>query len=167
MRVAIVGDVGHGKSTLVGCLLHDTGMLPKGKLKPKRDQGDTIGAVQIRLRTGEREYVLIDAPDQRELIRNMVTGAANADAALLLIDANQAGGGQSHHHGFLLQLLGVHQVAVAINKMDLIGYNETRFRAIEAECRRDLEGLGVTPTCIIPISAREGDNVAQPSDNLA
>lgn len=190
LRVVIVGHVDHGKSTLVGRLFHDTGMLPEGKfeaieemcrrrgmpfewaflmdsLKAERDQGVTIDTSQIWFNHADREYVLIDAPGHREFIRNMVTGASNADAALLLIDADQGVRSQSRHHGYLLQLLGVRQVAVAVNKMDLIDYDEERFRAIEREYRTYLEGLGVTPTCIIPISARDGDNVAAVSDKMA
>ncbi len=190
LRVVIVGHVDHGKSTLVGRLFHDTGMLPEGKfeaieemcrrrgmpfewaflmdsLKAERDQGVTIDTSQIWFNHGEREYVLIDAPGHREFIRNMVTGASNADAALLLIDADQGVRSQSRHHGYLLQLLGVRQVAVVVNKMDLIGYDEEKFHAIEQEYRNYLEGLGVTPTCVIPISARDGDNIASASDNLA
>ena len=189
LRVVIVGHVDHGKSTLVGRLFHDTGMLPEGKfeaieemcrrrgmpfewaflmdsLKAERDQGITIDTSQIWFRHGEREYVLIDAPGHREFIRNMVTGASNADAALLLIDADQGVRSQSRHHGYLLQLLGVRQVAVVVNKMDLIGYDQARFLEIEHEYRAYLEGIGVTPTCVIPISARDGDNIASPSDNL-
>ena len=190
LRVVLVGHVDHGKSTLVGRLFHDTGTLPEGKfeaieemcrrrgmpfewaflmdsLKAERDQGITIDTSQIWFRHSDREYVLIDAPGHREFIRNMVTGAASADAALLLIDADQGVRGQSRHHGYLLQLLGVHQVAVVINKMDLIGYDPERFRAIEEEYRSYLEGIGITPTCVIPISARDGDNIAAPSERLA
>jgi bifunctional enzyme CysN/CysC len=190
LRVVIVGHVDHGKSTLVGRLFHDTGMLPEGKfeaieemcrrrgmpfewaflmdsLKAERDQGVTIDTSQIWFRHSDREYVLIDAPGHREFIRNMVTGAANADAALLLIDADQGVSGQSRHHGYLLQLLGVHQVAVVVNKMDLIDYDPERFRSIEAEYRAYLEGINVAPTCVIPISARDGDNIAAPSERLA
>ncbi len=189
LRVVIVGHVDHGKSTLVGRLFHDTGMLPEGKfeaieemcrrrgmpfewaflmdsLKAERDQGVTIDTSQIWFRHNHREYVLIDAPGHREFIRNMVTGASNADAALLLIDADHGIRSQSRHHGYLLQLLGVRQVAVVVNKMDLIDYDEERFRAIEREYLTYLEGLDVSPTCVIPISAREGDNIATASDRL-
>ncbi|MCZ6455012.1 MAG: GTP-binding protein, partial [Alphaproteobacteria bacterium] len=189
LRVVIVGHVDHGKSTLVGRLFHDTGMLPDGKyeaieemcrrrgmpfewaflmdsLKAERDQGVTIDTSQIWFRQGDREYVLIDAPGHREFIRNMVTGASNADAALLLIDADQGVRGQSRQHVYLLQLLGVHQVAVVVNKMVLVGYDEARFREIEREYRAYMEGIDITPTCVIPISARDGDNIATPSDKL-
>ena len=189
MRVVIVGHVDHGKSTLVGRLFHDTGQLPDGKLeaieemcrrrgmpfewaflmdslKAERDQGITIDTSQIWFRHDAREYVLIDAPGHREFIRNMVTGASNADAALLMIDADQGVRRQSRHHMYLLQLLGVREVAVAVNKMDLVDYDEGRFREIEAEYRGYLEGIGITPRQVIPISAREGDNVASASDRM-
>ena len=160
LRVAIVGHVDHGKSTLVEHLLPDTGMLPEGKF-------EAIDTSQNWFRHDDREYLLIDAPGDREFIRNMVTNASNADAALLLIDADQGVCSQSRYHGYLLQLLGVRQVAVVVNKMDLIGYDEARFRAIEQEFRAYLEGLDVTPTCVIPISARDSDNIATPSDKLS
>lgn len=189
MRVVIVGHVDHGKSTLVGRMFHDTGQLPEGKLeaiqemcrrrgmpfewaflmdslKAERDQGVTIDTSQIWFRHDDRQYVIIDAPGHREFIRNMVTGASNADAALLMIDADQGVRRQSRHHGYLLQLLGVREVAVAVNKMDLVGYDEARFREIESEYRAYLKEIGVTPREIIPISAREGDNVANRSDRM-
>jgi len=189
MRVVIVGHVDHGKSTLVGRLFHDTGQLPEGKLeaieemcrrrgmpfewaflmdslKAERDQGITIDTSQIWFRHDAREYVLIDAPGHREFIRNMVTGASNADAALLMIDADQGVRRQSRHHMYLLQLLGVREVAVAVNKMDLVDYDEARFRGVEAEYRAYLQGIGITPREIIPISAREGDNVAAASEKM-
>ena len=190
MRVVIVGHVDHGKSTLVGRMFHDTGQLPDGKLeaiqemcrkrgmpfewaflmdslKAERDQGVTIDTSQIWFRHDDRQYVIIDAPGHREFIRNMVTGASNADAALLMIDADQGVRRQSRHHGYLLQLLGVRDVAVAVNKMDLVDYDEARFREVESEYRSYLDGIGVTPRRIIPISAREGDNIAQLSERMS
>lgn len=190
MRVVIVGHVDHGKSTLVGRMFHDTGQLPDGKLeaiqemcrkrgmpfewaflmdslKAERDQGVTIDTSQIWFRHNDRQYVIIDAPGHREFIRNMVTGASNADAALLMIDADQGVRRQSRHHGYLLQLLGVREVAVAVNKMDLVDYDADRFREIESEYRSYLDGIGVTPRRIIPISAREGDNIAQSSERMS
>ena len=189
MRVVIVGHVDHGKSTLVGRMFHDTGQLPDGKLeaiqemcrrrgmpfewaflmdslKAERDQGVTIDTSQIWFRHNARQYVIIDAPGHREFIRNMVTGASNADAAVLMIDANQGVRRQSRHHSYLLQLLGVREVAVAVNKMDLVDYDEARFRAIESEYTSYLEGIGITARRVIPISAREGDNVATASDRM-
>ena len=189
MRVVIVGHVDHGKSTLVGRMFHDTGQLPDGKLeaiqemcrrrgmpfewaflmdslKAERDQGVTIDTSQIWFRHNARQYVIIDAPGHREFIRNMVTGASNADAALLMIDADQGVRRQSRHHSYLLQLLGVREVAVAVNKMDLVDYDEARFREIETEYKSYLAGIGVEARRVIPISAREGDNVASASDRM-
>jgi len=182
VRVVIVGHVDHGKSTLIGRLLHETGNLPDGKLdtlkavsarrgmkfewsflldalQTERDQGITIDTSQIHLRTRSRDIVLIDAPGHAEFLRNMITGAAQADAALLLIDASEGVRDQTRRHGYLLHLLGVRQVAVVVNKMDRIGFDPARFGEIAAEIGAHLERLGVTATAVIPVSARNGDNV--------
>ncbi|MDA0654063.1 MAG: adenylyl-sulfate kinase [Proteobacteria bacterium] len=182
LKVAVVGHVDHGKSTLVGRLLHDTGSLPDGKLEAiqevcrrrgvsfewaflmdalqaERDQGVTIDTSQIWFHTAKRNYVIIDAPGHKEFLKNMVTGAAASDAALLIIDAEEGVREQSRRHGYLLHLLGVRQVAVAVNKMDLVGYSRDRFAAIADEYRAYLAGIGVTPTFVIPVSARDGANV--------
>src|ERR1700716_1012431 len=184
VRIVIVGHVDHGKSTLIGRLLHEVEGLPDGKLdalkavsarrgmpfewsflldalQTERDQGITIDTSQIRLRTPARDVVLIDAPGHAEFLRNMITGAAQADAALLIVDASEGVRDQTRRHGYLLHLLGVRQVAVVINKMDRIGFDATRFREIEAEISGHLAGLGLTPTAVIPISARNGDGVAR------
>ncbi|MEM7024560.1 MAG: adenylyl-sulfate kinase [Pseudomonadota bacterium] len=189
LKIVIVGHVDHGKSTLVGRLFHDTGSLPEGKfesikktcerrgmpfewaflmdaLQAERDQGITIDTAQIRFRTKARDYVIIDAPGHREFLKNMVTGAASSEAALLLIDAEEGVREQSRRHGYLLHLLGVKQVAVVVNKMDLVDYSADRFGAVAEEYRDYLERLGVEPTCFIPISAREGDNIATRSKRM-
>ena len=186
LRIVIVGHVDHGKSTLVGRLFHDTGSLPEGKmetikavcerrgmpfewaflmdaLQAERDQGVTIDTAQIQFRTAARDYVIIDAPGHKEFLKNMVTGAASSEAALLLIDAEEGVREQSYRHGYLLHLLGVQQVAVLVNKMDLVGYSADRFGAVAEEYRDYLAGLGVEPMGFIPISAREGDNIASRS----
>ncbi len=183
LRIVIVGHVDHGKSTLVGRLLHDAGALPQGKLEAveascrrrgvpfewaflmdalqaERDQNITIDVSQIAFRTpGGRPAVLIDAPGHKEFLKNMVTGAARADAALLLIAANEGVCEQSRRHGHLLSLLGLRQVAVVVNKMDAVGYDEATFQAIEAQYRQFLASLGVEARVFIPVSAREGGNV--------
>jgi len=189
VRIVIVGHVDHGKSTLIGRLLHETGSLPDGKfetlkavserrgmpfewsflldsLQTERDQGITIDTTQIGFRTPHRDVVLIDAPGHAEFLRNMITGAAQADAALLLIDAFEGVRDQTRRHGYLLHLLGVKQVAVIVNKMDRVGFDQQRFQAISDEISAHLDGLGVTPTAIIPISAREGDGVGAASKRL-
>ena len=182
LRIVIAGHVDHGKSTLVGRLFHDTGSLPEGKLdaikamcesrgmpfewaflmdafQSERDQGVTIDTAQIWFKTAKRDYVIIDAPGHREFVKNMITGAAGAEAALVLIDASQGVQQQSRLHGFLLHLLGIRQVAVLVNKMDLVGYSMARFDEIRAAYAGYLNGLGVTADHFIPIVARDGDNI--------
>src|SRR5262249_47820381 len=121
----------------------------------------TLDTSQIRLRTATRDVVLIDAPGHAEFLRNMITGAAQADAALLMVDATEGVRDQTRRHGYLLHLLGVRQVAVVINKMDRVGFDPGRFEEIKAEITGNLAGLGLTPTSTIPISARNGDGVAR------
>jgi bifunctional enzyme CysN/CysC len=187
VRIVIVGHVDHGKSTLIGRLLYETGSLPDGKLESlkavsarrgmpfewsflldalqtERDQGITLDTSQIRFRTPSRDFVLIDAPGHAEFLRNMITGAAQADAALLIVDAAEGVRDQTRRHGYLLHLLGVRQVAVVINKMDRVDFNEQRFRDIETEISTHLVNLGLTPVAVIPISARDGDGVARRTD---
>jgi sulfate adenylyltransferase large subunit/thioredoxin-dependent adenylylsulfate APS reductase len=190
VRIVIVGHVDHGKSTLIGRLLHETGSLPVGKveslkafserrgmpfewsflldaLQTERDQGITLDTSQIRFRTAARDIVLIDAPGHAEFLRNMITGASQADAALLLIDAAEGVRDQTRRHGYLLHLLGIHQVAVVINKMDRVDFDEQRFHDIEAEIVNHFSSLGVTATAIIPISARHGDGIAKRTPSIA
>ena len=130
-------------------------------LQTERDQGITIDTSQIRLRTPARDIVLIDAPGHAEFLRNMITGAAQADAAVLIVDATEGVRDQTRRHGYLLHLLGVRQVIVVINKMDRVGFDAGKFREIETEIAAHLGGLGLTPAAVIPISARHGDGVAR------
>jgi bifunctional enzyme CysN/CysC len=190
LKIVIVGHVDHGKSTFVGRLLHDTGSLPEGKvqeleavaqrrgvpfewanlmdaLQSERDQNITIETAQIWFQTPRRQYVIIDAPGHKEFLKNMVTGAANAEAALLLIDAREGVKENSRRHGYLLNLLGIRQIAVLVNKMDLENYSQTRFNHLEAEYRPWLRSIGVEPKCFIPVSARYGDNLAARSSRMS
>jgi bifunctional enzyme CysN/CysC len=189
LKIVIVGHVDHGKSTLIGRLFHDTGSLPEGKLEQlqaaadrrgapfewanlmdalqsERDQNITIDTAQIWFRTPKRQYVIIDAPGHKEFLKNMITGAASAEAALLLIDAHEGVQENSRRHGYLVNLLGIRQMAVVVNKLDLENYSEARFRQIEAEYRAWLKSIGLEPKIFIPISAKHGDNVAARSANL-
>jgi len=189
LKIVIVGHVDHGKSTFVGRLFHDTGSLPEGKLEQlqavatrrgvpfewanlmdalqsERDQNITIDTAQIWFRTRKRQYVIIDAPGHKEFLKNMITGAANAEAALLLIDAAEGVQEQSRRHGYLLNLLGIRQIVVLVNKMDLPGYSQERFNRIEAEFRAFLKTVGVEPLSFIPIAAKHGDNIASRSVNM-
>jgi thioredoxin-dependent adenylylsulfate APS reductase len=136
-------------------------------LQTERDQGITIDTSQIRFRTPAREFVLIDAPGHAEFLRNMVTGASQADAALLLVDAAEGVREQTLRHAYLLHLLGIRQVVAVINKMDRVGYDDGRFREIDAEITAHLAGLGLKPAAVIPISARHGDGVVERTAAIA
>ncbi len=189
LKIVIVGHVDHGKSTFVGRLIHDTGSLPEGKLEQlqqvaerrgvpfewanlmdalqsERDQNITIDTTQIWFQTAKRQYVIIDAPGHKEFLKNMITGAASAEAALLLIDANEGIQEQSRRHGYLLNMLGIRQIAVLVNKMDLQGYSQERFAAIERDYRAFLKTIDVEPKLFIPIAAKHGDNIASLSPNM-
>lgn len=180
--IVVVGHVDHGKSTLVGRLLHDTGSLPEGRyeqlralsekrglgmelsflldsLQVERDQGITVDAAQIWFRSASRRYVIIDAPGHVEFLRNMVTGASAAEAAVLVVDALAGISEQTRRHGYLLGILGVRQVVIAVNKIDLIGHDAERFAAVAAAARDYLDGIGIAPAAIVPLSARHGENV--------
>ena len=189
LRTVICGHVDHGKSTLVGRLIHETGSLADGKLdaikamcerrgmpfewaflmdafQAERDQGITIDTSQIWLRTPRRDYVIIDAPGHREFIKNMITGASSADAALVLIDASHGVQQQSRLHGFLLNLLGIKQIVVLVNKMDLIEYSQRKFEAIRDEYSGYLQSIGAAADAVIPVSARDGDNLTSASTQM-
>src|SRR5882762_3898184 len=176
LKIVIVGHVDHGKSTFVGRLFHDTGSLPEGKLEQlqkiaerrgvpfewanlmdalqsERDQNITIDTAQIWFQTRKRQYVIIDAPGHKEFLKNMVTGAANAEAALLLIDAAEGVQEQSRRHGYLLNLLGIRQIVVLVNKMDLEDYSEGKFQSVVTEYSQWLKTIGVEPKVFIPIAA--------------
>ncbi len=189
LSLVVVGHVDHGKSTLIGRLFYDTGSLPEGKyeqlvaiaqrrgvpfefanlmdaLQAERDQNITIDTSQIWFRTSKREYVIIDAPGHKEFVKNMVTGAARADAALIIIDASEGVQEQTRRHGYLLRLIGVRQVVVVVNKMDLVGYSQATFDKVSSDYRQFLAGLGVEAQFILPVSARQGDNIAARGENL-
>ena len=189
LRLVIVGHVDHGKSTLVGRLLSDTGTLPEGRLdfirdickqqgkefefaflldalEEEQEQGITIDTSQIFFHTAQRKYVIIDAPGHKEFLKNMVTGAADAEAALLLIDANEGVQEQSRRHGYILKLLGLTQVAVVINKMDLKGYDEKVYNNICSEYTDFLDSLGIEAREFIPVSAKLGVNIAASKDEM-
>jgi bifunctional enzyme CysN/CysC len=189
LNIVIVGHVDHGKSTLLGRLYADTGSLPDGKLEKVRaicrqqgkefeyaflfdafleeqEQGITIDTARTFFTWGTRQYIIIDAPGHKEFLKNMISGAARAEAALLLIDAHEGVKEQSKKHGYLLSLLGVKQVAVVVNKMDLIGYRQDLFDSIEREYRAFLGQLNVVPEQVIPVSAKLGANIATRSEHL-
>ncbi len=190
MNVVVVGSVDHGKSTLLGRLYADTGTLPAGKIEKiqaickqqgkefeyaflfdafleEQQQGITIDTARTFFQWAGRQYIIIDAPGHKEFLKNMVSGAARAEAALLLIDALEGVKEQSKRHGLLLSMLGVKHVTVVVNKMDLVEYRQDTFYGIEKEYREFLSHLKVTPQFVIPASAKLGENIAHPSPHLA
>ncbi|PYJ11962.1 MAG: adenylyl-sulfate kinase [Verrucomicrobia bacterium] len=186
LRVVFVGHVDHGKSTLIGRILHDTDSLPEGKIEEikktcaaegmefefaflldalleEQKQNVTIDTTEISFRTARRRYAIIDAPGHKEFLKNMITGASRADAAILVIDADEGVREQSRRHAYLLGMLGIKQVIVVVNKMDLVDYSEKRFHEIEQEYRKFLKDLGLDARIFIPASAKQGENVATAS----
>ncbi len=187
MNIVIAGHVDHGKSTVIGRLLADTQTLPEGKLeslkemcernskpfeyaflidalKDEQAQGITIDAARVFFKTSKRDYIIIDAPGHIEFLKNMVTGASRAEAALLVIDAKEGVRENSRRHGYMLSMLGITQIAVLVNKMDLVDYDETVFKNIVAEYSEFLNEIKITPSAFIPVSGMDGDNIASLSD---
>ena len=189
MSIVFVGHVDHGKSTIVGRLLADTDSLPEGKLeqvkencrrnskpfeyaflidalKDEQAQGITIDAARVFFKTKKRKYIIIDAPGHIEFLKNMVTGASHAEAALLVIDASEGVKENSKRHGYLVSMLGIKQIAVLVNKMDLIGYDKKRYEKIVKEYSEFLKNIQVTPKAFLPVSGFQGDNIAFSSKNM-
>ena len=186
MNIVIVGHVDHGKSTFIGRLLADTGSLPEGKLaqikavcernskpfeyaflldalKDEQAQGITIDTARSFFKTKKRHYIIIDAPGHIEFLKNMITGAARAEAGLLIIDAKEGVKENSRRHGYMLSLLGIKQIIVLVNKMDLVNYSEQTFIDIKNEYSQFLNSINVIPITFVPISAFEGQNLMEKS----
>jgi bifunctional enzyme CysN/CysC len=189
LTIVIAGHVDHGKSTVMGRLLADTDSLPEGRLeqvrelcrrnskpfeyaflldalKEERAQGITIDIARIHFKTSLRNYLILDAPGHIEFLKNMVTGAARAEAALLVIDAQEGVRENSRRHGTLLSLLGIRQLAVLVNKMDLLGFDQEGFERISTEYGRFLEQILLVAACFIPVSGSEGSNLARKSPSM-
>ncbi len=182
--IVVTGHVDHGKSTLIGRLLYETGSLPKEKiaeikkiskslgkdtelafltdqLKEERERNMTIDTTQIFFKTRARNYVIIDAPGHAELIKNMISGASQAQAAVLIIDIAEGVKDQTRRHASIIEMLGIKNVVVACNKMDLVSYDKKTFETVSAEISAFLKSLKIQPLCIIPVSAKDGDNIAR------
>ncbi|HPB17437.1 MAG TPA: GTP-binding protein, partial [Clostridia bacterium] len=189
MNIVIVGHVDHGKSTIIGRLLADTGSLPDGKLeqikqlcrknakpfeyaflldalKDERSQGITIDTARSFFKTDKRKYIIIDAPGHIEFLKNMITGASRADAALLVIDAAEGVKENSRRHGYMLSMLGIKQICVLVNKMDNVSYSEKAYLKIVSEYDAFLNQIGIKAEGFIPVSGMEGDNIAKISSNM-
>jgi len=190
LKLVITGHVDHGKSTLIGRLLFDTGSLPDDKiteirqicsalgkefefgyildnLEEERDQGITIDTTQIFFSSKKRHYVIIDAPGHVEFIKNMITGASQADTAVIIIDAEEGIREQTKRHAFILGMLGIKKVIVLINKMDRVGYDQERFTSVKNAYLDFLNEIGLHAIQSIPISASNGDNVATGSSHIS
>jgi bifunctional enzyme CysN/CysC len=187
LKLVIVGHVDHGKSTLIGRLLFDTGSLPIDKvteiqqicsslgkefefgfildnLEEERDQGITIDTTQIFFRSEKRQYVIIDAPGHVEFIKNMITGASQAGAAAVIIDAEEGVQEQTKRHAYILGMLGIQNIIVLINKMDRTGYDRDRFDEVKKSFGGFLNEIGLSAGYFVPISASHGDNVVTRSE---
>lgn len=189
LRVVIVGTVDHGKSTLIGRLLNEAGALGADRvaalaemsakrgvdfewafvtdaLQIERDRGTTIDTSEAVFRTARRSFAIIDAPGQEEFLRNMITGAASADLAIVVIDATEGTMEQSRRHLYLLTLLGVKRLIVAVNKMDKVDHSADCFAAAAKQVRDYLQQIDIAATAIIPISAKHGEMIAVRSPKL-
>ncbi|MDD2677335.1 MAG: adenylyl-sulfate kinase [Methylacidiphilaceae bacterium] len=184
--IVVIGHVDHGKSTLIGRLLFDTGSVPEGKaeelaraaaaegmpfehaflldsLLEEQAQNVTIDTTEIRFRTKKRRYAIIDAPGHKEFLKNMLSGAARAHAAVLVVDAQEGVREQTRRHAMLLPILGIQHIIVAVNKMDLVDFSESRYQEIAGALAALFQELGLPePTCL-PLSARSGENIVKPS----
>jgi bifunctional enzyme CysN/CysC len=189
LRFATAGSVDDGKSTLIGRLLYDSkaifedqleaverssvamgaeytnlALLTDG-LRAEREQGITIDVAYRYFATPRRKFIIADTPGHIQYTRNMVTGASTADLALVLVDARKGLVEQSRRHAFLASLLRIPHLVLCINKMDLVDWSEERYEEIKAEFRAFATKLDITDLTVIPVSALDGDNVVNRSDN--
>src|SRR3954452_24586692 len=180
LRLATAGSVDDGKSTLIGRLLYDSKALMSDQLaeaevdlanitdglRAEREQGITIDVAYRFFATPRRSFIIADTPGHVRYTRNMVTGASTAQAAVVLIDARNGIVEQSRRHAYISSLLGIRHLIACVNKMDLVGYDEQRFREIEAEFAATARRLGVHDARAIPTSALLGDNVVNGSEHM-
>ncbi len=192
LNLVTIGHVDHGKSTLIGRLLYDTGNLPDkeykkleeaakeaGKetfgfafamdsVKEERERGVTIDVAHTQFETNNYHFTVIDAPGHRDFVKNMITGASQADAAMLVVSAKDGVQDQTKEHSYLAKVLGVNELIVAINKMDTVDYSESKFNEAKEEAKKLLKSIGFKADEIpfVPTSAYHGDNVAEPMDNM-
>jgi elongation factor 1-alpha len=192
MNLVTVGHVDHGKSTLVGRLLYDSGNVREedmrklkerakelkketfefafvmDKLKEEQERGVTIDIMHQKFNTNKYFFTIIDAPGHRDFVKNMITGASQADAAILVVSTKDGIQEQTKEHTYLIKVLGVQQVIVAMNKMDAVGYDEAKFKAVKAEVEKLLKSVGYNTdkVAFIPLSGYQGDNVVKKSDKM-
>ncbi len=190
VNLVIVGHIDHGKSTLIGRLMYDTGSLTDEKLEEirqsskdmgkqtefayimdhleeERQRGITIDTAQIFFETQKRKYVIIDTPGHREFLKNMITGSSYADIALLIIDAEEGVKDQTKRHCYILDLLGFRDVIVVVNKMDLVNNSVQRFEEVKNQINDYLANLNIKVSECIPVSAMKGDNIIKSSGSFS
>ncbi|MDR2825552.1 MAG: sulfate adenylyltransferase [Deltaproteobacteria bacterium] len=189
LKLVVTGHVDHGKSSVIGRLLHDTGAFTQGAVdkvkriaketgKPfefaylldafeeEQKQGITIDMTELQFHTAFRDYMIIDAPGHKEFLKNMISGAAGAEAAFLVIDAARGVEEQTKRHTYMLSLLGISQVCVIVNKMDLVEYSSVTFETIKEEMTRFANSLDLAIQNFIPLSALLGENILSPSEQM-
>ena len=192
LRFIACGRVDDGKSTLIGRLLHDAGLVPEDQLaaaaadsrkfgtrgreldlallldglQAEREQRITIDVAYRYFATARRRFIVADAPGHEQYTRNMATGASTSEAAVVLVDARRGIAPQTHRHSFIVSLLGIRHVILAVNKMDLVGWDEARFTAITGDYLGFARRLGIDDVRCVPVSALTGDNVLGPSDEM-
>lgn len=189
LSIVFVGHVDHGKSTLVGRLLYDTKSLSEDKieelrkassvtdnelefaflldhLREEREQGITIDTTQTFFHTQNREYRIIDAPGHVEFVKNMITGASQADSAVLIVDAIEGVQQQTKRHAYILSLLGIKNLIIVINKMDKADYSQTVYDNVVCDIRTLLDQLNLSSQYFIPVSALKGDNICSYSPKM-
>ena len=189
INLVIAGHVDHGKSTLIGRLLHDTNSLTEGKmaavkamserrgmpleyaflldaLQAERDQGITIDTTQVLFKSKKRSYLIIDAPGHKEFLKNMISGAAQADAGVIVVDVEEGIQEQSRRHCYLLRLLGLKEIIVVVNKMDLIEYSQKKFTDLKKQIVDYLSEIDLGCNGIVPISARDGQGLIKLSKKM-
>ena len=189
INLVIAGHVDHGKSTLIGRLLHDTDSLTEGKmaavkamserrgmpleyaflldaLQAERDQGITIDTTQVLFNSKKRSYLIIDAPGHKEFLKNMISGAAQADAGVVVIDVEEGIQEQSRRHCYLLRLLGLKEIIIVVNKMDLIEYSQRKFNHLKKQIVEYLSEIDLDCKAVVPISARDGQGLIDLSEKM-
>ena len=189
INLVIAGHVDHGKSTLIGRLLHDTDSLTEGKmaavkamserrgmpleyaflldaLQAERDQGITIDTTQVLFNSKKRSYLIIDAPGHKEFLKNMISGAAQADAGVVVIDVEEGIQEQSRRHCYLLRLLGLKEIIIVMNKMDLIEYSQRKFNHLKKQIVEYLSEIDLACKAVVPISARDGQGLIDLSEKM-
>ena len=193
INIAFVGHVDHGKSTTIGRLMYDSGILPQQELdklkaeavkhgkvgfefayvmdrfKEERERGVTIDLAYQKLVTPKREVTIIDAPGHKDSVKNMITGASQADAAFLVVAAAEGVQPQTKEHIWLLRTMGVGEIAVAVNKMDTVGFKEDAYKKVKEDVSVILKQAGYKPDTMtfLAISGFKGDNVFKKSENMA